>query len=165
MNKMDFRNGITKLNKEMFDTFQDNIENGKQDKLISSTWTPTINTRENVAPTITYEKQYGKYRRIGDLVYVDFYIKGKITALNGKNNYGTIAGFPFKFSTSNFGQAGLNISTLYNLLSSADRPALVGLTDRIYIQNGYGGSGGILKISGDSSYFEIGGHGVYITSD
>lgn len=165
MDKITFQNGSTKLNKAMFDTFQNNIDNGKQDKVIAGTWTPTINTRENKAPTITYEKQYGKYRKIGDLVYVDFYIKGKITKLNGTQNYGIVAGLPFNFSTSNFGQAGLSISNLYNLLSSITNPALVGLSDALYIQNGYGGSAGILKLSGDSSYFEIGGHGFYITTE
>ena len=84
MDKITFQNESTKLNKAMFDTFQNNIDNGKQDKIIAGTWTPTINTRENKAPTITYEKQYGKYRKIGDLVYIDFYIKGKITKLNDK---------------------------------------------------------------------------------
>lgn len=130
----------------------------------TGTWTPTINTQENVAPTITYTFQRGNYFKIGNLVYVDFYIRGKITAVNGSNNYGTINGLPFKASYDNyyFGQMSLNLGVHYNLIYNPGNLVLdiVGGGNNIRMQRADGASAGSIYVT-PSSYFEIGGSGWY----
>ena len=66
MKLIDWINKVTKLNQTTLTEFQNNIEAGKQDKMKEGTWTPSINTVENKAPTITYTTQVGKYERIGE---------------------------------------------------------------------------------------------------
>lgn len=128
-------------------------------------WTPTINTIEGATPTMTYTSRYGNYRKIGNLVYVDFYIRGKITALTGANNYGIITGLPFKTtSTRQFGEEGLNIGVMYSLIENDTNATLVFSpnSNAIRIQYAYGTGASILKVT-PTNYFEIGGNGWYTT--
>lgn len=129
------------------------------------TWTPAINTVEGAIPKMTYTTRKGNYRKIGNLVYVDFYIRGKITALTGTNNYGTITGLPFKTtSTSQFGEEELNMGIMYSLVASENNVCLVFYPDSniIRIQEYYGASANKLKVT-PTNYFEIGGNGWYTT--
>ena len=66
MKLINWINKVTKLNQTTMTEFQNNIETGKQDKMKEGKWTPSINTVENKAPTITYTTQVGKYERIGE---------------------------------------------------------------------------------------------------
>lgn len=128
-------------------------------------WTPVINTIEGAIPTMTYTTRKGNYRKIGNLVYVDFYIRGKITALTGTDNYGTITGLPFKTtSTRQFGEEGLNMGTMYSLVTGETNVCLVFYPDSniIRIQQHYGSTANKLKVT-PTSYFEIGGNGWYTT--
>lgn len=129
------------------------------------TWTPTLNTVEGAAPTMTYTSRRGNYRKIGNLVYVDFYIRGKITALTGTNNYGTITGLPFKTTnTRAFGEEGLHMGIMYSLVANETNVCLVFHPDSniIRIQYAYGAGASTLKVT-PTNYFEIGGNGWYIT--
>lgn len=129
------------------------------------TWTPAINTVEGAIPTMTYTSRYGNYRKIGNLVYVDFYIRGKITALTGTNNYGTIIGLPFKTtSTRPFCTEGLNMNIMYSLVESETNVSLAFAQNNniIRIQQQYGASSNKLKVT-PTNYFEIGGNGWYTT--
>lgn len=128
-------------------------------KIIEGVWVPKISTLEGVDPTVTYEWQYGKYKKIGSLVFISFRIRGKITALNGTNNYGIITGLPFA-STTSIGQNPLTLGSLYGLLYNPNNSALFVLDDYIRIQNNYGSEAAGLKIT-ETSYFEINGSGWY----
>lgn len=129
------------------------------------TWTPAINTTEGAIPKMTYTTRKGNYRKIGNLVYVDFYIRGKITELTGTNNYGTITGLPFKTtSTRQFGEEGLNMGVMYSLVADETNVCLSFFPNSniIKIQRYYGVSADKLKVT-PTSYFEIGGNGWYTT--
>lgn len=129
------------------------------------TWTPAINTREGAIPKMMYITREGNYRKIGNLVYVDFYIRGKITALTGTDNYGTITGLPFKTtSTRQFGEEGLHMGAMYSLLENETNVCLIfePNSNIIRIQQYYGSTSDKLKVT-PTSYFEIGGNGWYTT--
>lgn len=127
------------------------------------TWTPKISTVEGVDPTVTYTTQRGYYKKVGNMVYVNFYIRGKITKLNGNNNYGLIKGLPFNTSNKyTFGTEALSLGVLYSLIANDTNANLVFMpgSDYIRIQAGYGTSATTLKTT-TSNYFEIGGNGWY----
>lgn len=127
------------------------------------TWTPTINTIENVAPTITYTENRGRYFKMGKWVHVDFYIKGKITALNGTKNYGVIKGLPFSVDNVAIGERPLTVGVVYNILHSTTDVVFAFYNNYIRLQEGYGtGANSLIVTPGD--YFEIGGAGWYKTT-
>lgn len=163
MKLIDWINKVTKLNQTTLTEFQNNIEAGKQDKMKEGTWTPSINTVENKAPTITYTIQVGKYERIGKLVFVDFYVRGKITKLNGTENYAVIEGLPFVSGDKYFGQQSLNVALVYSLLEDNLNVAFIPQDRKIRIQ-ALESSAKKLKIT-NTNYFEIAGSGWYETDD
>ena len=116
MKLINWINKVTKLNQTTLTEFQNNIETGKQDKMVEGTWIPSINTVEEKNPTISYTTQVGKYNKIGKLIFVDFYIRGKITKLNGSENYAVIEGLPFASRKKYFGQQALNVALVYSLI-------------------------------------------------
>lgn len=163
MKLIDWINKVTKLNQSTMIEFQNNIESGKQDKMVEGTWIPSINTVENKAPTITYTTQVGKYERIGKLVFVDFYVRGKITKLNGTENYAVIEGLPFVSRDKYFGQQSLNVALVYSLLEDNLNVAFIPQDRKIRIQ-ALESSAKKLKIT-NTNYFEIAGSGWYETDD
>lgn len=133
------------------------------EEIYEGTWTPIISTIEGAEPTVTYTIQRGYYKKVGNMVYVNFYVRGKITKLNGNNNYGLIKGLPFNTSNKyGFGTEALNLSILYSLIANDTNASLVFVpgSDYIRIQMGYGTSATTLKIT-TTNYFEIGGNGWY----
>ena len=152
MKLINWINKVTKLNQTTLTEFQNNIEAGKQDKMI-----------ENKAPTITYTTQVGKYERIGKLVFVDFYVRGKITKLNGTENYAVIEGLPFAPRDKYFGQQSLNVALVYSLLEDNLNVAFIPQDGKIRIQ-ALESSAKKLKIT-NTNYFEIAGSGWYETDD
>jgi hypothetical protein len=163
MKLINWINKVTKLNQSTMIEFQNNIESGKQDKMVEGTWIPSINTVENKAPTITYTTQVGKYERIGKLVFVDFYVRGKITKLNGTENYAVIEGLPFRPRDKYFGQQSLNVALVYSLLEDNLNVAFIPQDRKIRIQ-ALESSAKKLKIT-NTNYFEIAGSGWYETDD
>lgn len=131
---------------------------------INGTWIPVVTTRNNVAPTATYSAQTGTYKKIGNMVFITFLCRGKITALNDTNNYGVIAGLPFKPKAySGYGQCAISPAVLYNLTVSTDYPTFMvrdSYDGQIYIQHNNGASATTLKVSGDNN-FQVGGSGWY----
>ena len=126
------------------------------------TWTPKITTLEGKEPAITYTIQKGLYVKIGRLVYVEFYIRGKITALNGVDNYARIAGLPFRTHDSlSQGQEALSKAVVYNLVNT-NNIVFDFHNDMIRLQATDGSSAAKLIVT-SGSYFEIGGSGWYIT--
>lgn len=163
MKLINWINKVTKLNQTTMTEFQNNIETGKQDKMKEGKWTPSINTVENKAPSITYTTQVGKYERIGKLVFVDFYIRGKITKLNGSENYAVIEGLPFASRKKYFGQQALNVALVYSLIEDNSNIAFILQDEKIRIQ-ALESSAKKLKVT-DTSYFEVAGSGWYETDD
>ena len=130
----------------------------------SGTWTPILACVGNEqAPTYTATIVSGKYRIIGDLVYIEFYIRGKITALNGTNNYAIIKGLPYNTSDLHQGQQALAKGILYELLDTAINVVFDVYNDGIRIQNTDGSVAAQYKVT-TGSYFEIGGSGFYIAN-
>lgn len=157
-------NAFTKLKQRISNL--ETLINTKQDKLKSGTWTPVITTTEGKNPAVTYTRQSGSYRKIGDLVYIDFYIRGNITELKGTDNYALVGGIPYMFNSYGFGQQALSLGVCYNLLDGNPIPNLVGSSGGYSIRpqqnNGTGATK--LKVSGSVGYFELGGSGVYRTN-
>ncbi len=161
----------TKLSAERLN----HIENGIADidaKLspivpVIGKWTPAFNTVEGKAPTVTYTDQAGKYTKIGNLVFVDFYIRAKITALNGTNNYAVIEGLPFEMANKYFGQEPLTIGSEYKLVADETNLALVVTTGKkIKIQVGYGAGEAVFRVTPTDApgYCQISGSGWYETT-
>lgn len=163
MKLINWINKVTKLNQTTLTEFQNNIETGKQDKMVEGTWIPSINTVEEKNPTISYTTQVGKYNKIGKLIFVDFYIRGKITKLNGSENYAVIEGLPFASRKKYFGQQALNVALVYSLIEDNSNIAFILQDEKIRIQ-ALESSAKKLKIT-NTNYFEIAGSGWYETDD
>lgn len=125
-----------------------------------TTWTPTLNTREGVQPTVTYTNRTGHYARVGNMIFFDFYIRAKITALNGTNNYATISGLPYSVAGHGFGAQASNIGVLYSATNDTNNIVFIISGDVINIQTGNGASATKWKVT-TTSYMEIGGSGWY----
>lgn len=133
-------------------------------EFVSGNWTPVLTTLEGKAPTMEYLIQRGTYKKIGKLVYLSLYIRGKITKLNGTNNYAVITGIPYS-SSKVLMESGLNINGLYQMLEiDANAGALID-GNIIRVQSNYGETAGILKVTpaGGVGYFEISASGWYET--
>lgn len=143
----------TPLNATNLNSLDNSIESG--------TWTPELTTVEGATPTITYTTRYGKYRKIGDLIFVEFYIRGKITALTGTNNFGAISGLPYTASYTTAGDSPCSLGVLYGVSDSQTdgKANFMGSLIRLYGNNG--ATSMALKIT-TTSYMEIGGSGWYI---
>ena len=129
-------------------------------ELDSGTWTPSLSNVNNVAPSVTYTTREGTYFKIGNLVYIEFYIKGKITALNS-GDYTCIIGLPYNANSSrNFGAQALSIGILYNAVTVETNNAFIVNGNLIRIQSTAGASATIWKTT-TSGTFQIGGSGWY----
>lgn len=142
-------------------------ENGKQ--LFgheSGNWTPRISALNETAPTITYLYQEGSYKKIGKFVYINFYLRGTITKLNGTNNYACITGLPFTPLDYKGGKCALSIGIVYGLLDLADSNESL----TMFINGGviriqrYNGSTATQLKANSSGYFEVAGSGWYEVS-
>lgn len=130
----------------------------------SGTWTPVLQCRDNeTAPTYTTRNVLAHYRKIGDLVYVEFYVRGNITQLNGTSNYIEIGGLPFTNHAAGFGQQALAIGVIYDLTSSDNNvnKTMCILGNKIAIQKNDGSGAAQYKVT-TATYFEVGGSGWYI---
>lgn len=127
--------------------------------LETGTWTPTITTLEGSAPTITYTGREGRYCKIGNFVYISFFMRGQITALNGTNNYAIIKGLPFTPRDYTMGAQAIATGVIYDLVTATTNLNMGINNGGIRIQNSYGAGACQLKVS--SSSFQVGGSGWY----
>lgn len=136
------------------------------------TWTPKLTTFDGSSettyhdPTMTYTIQGGKYTKIGKLVYIEFYIRGKITALTGTDNFIKIIGLPYIQNILYFGSTALNLGVCYQVTNSSNLSLNFTKDGEIRLQSAYGSTATILKVTPTSApgYMEIGGNGFYMTS-
>lgn len=127
------------------------------------TWTPVIGALNETNPTVEYETQIGNYKKIGKIVFYEFYIQAKITALNGTNNYATIEGLPFSSNTSSsaLGKAPSNLGVLYQALENTSDVVFDVVSNIIRLQYSNGSnankwivtSGNRMQIAGNGFYF------------
>lgn len=163
MTKINFINGSQPtINDTNLNALQTNVDNAKQDKMKEGIWTPILTTLEDIAPTMTYIIQRGKYKKIGNMVYISVYIKGNITALNGSENYAKITGLPYR-AKNYMQESNLNVGTLYQMLENDANANVLVLDDIMRVQIQYGETAGKLKVTpaGGVGYFEISASGWY----
>ena len=172
MDKIEFKNNQEPaINATNLNALQDNVDNAKQDKMISGTWDPIIATLGSGTPSVEYLIKKGNYKRIGNLVYVDFYLKGRITALGGSTKYGIVWGLPYSAASNNANFGNIVWSGMtFNLIESNEPILLMPIPSEktLRIQIGRGSAAAELKItpgSGAENYFEIGGNGWYLTDE
>lgn len=95
--------------------------NGNPFEYELGTWTPILGSTAGTAaaPTATYTYNYGKYTRIGRLVYINFRIECNITAAG--SGYAQIDGLPYTFGGSGYHYIGLseNVSKSTSTLVNA----------------------------------------------
>lgn len=136
------------------------------------TWTPKLTTFNGSSettyydPTMTYLMQTGKYAKIGKLVYIEFYIRGKITALTGTDNFIKIIGLPYSQDIVYFGSTALNLGVCYQVTNGSNLSLNFAKDGGIRLQKDYGSIASVLKVTPTSGagYMEIGGSGFYMTS-
>lgn len=165
MTKINFVNGSQPaINDTNLNALQDNIDNAKQDKMIEGVWTPTLTTLEDIAPTMTYTIRRGKYKKIGNMVYISVYIRGNITTLNGSENYVKITGVPY-YAKNHMVENPLKIGVLYQMLENDSTANAMIIDNIIRVQVQYGETAGKLKVTptGGVGYFEISASGWYET--
>ncbi len=131
-------------------------------EFVSGNWTPVLTTIEGKAPTMEYSARVGRFKKTGGLCFVSFYIAGKITALNGTDNYGIITGLPYK-TNSTFGQDALSTGICYNLTETENEVQLLLSPTGIKLQTNRGSYSCKLKVTptGAFPYFQIAGSGWY----
>lgn len=135
---------------------------GESIKASEGTWTPELNTTESIVPTVTYTAQEGTYKKIGKIVFIDFYIRAKITALNGTNNYARVSGLPFTAKSLWLGEEAINCGVLYSALADTTNVKFNIQGTSIRPMKNYGTSAVPWKVT-TSNYMEIGGSGFYFT--
>lgn len=129
----------------------------------TGTWTPKLGTVGEADPTYTTTIVRGNYTKIGKMVFVSFLIRGKITALNGTNNYGCVKGLPFTPKDYAMGEQSFGTGILYGITNN-DTNMTMGINNGVIrIQNGYGAGASALKVT-TTSYFEVGASGWYETT-
>ena len=133
---------------------------------IEGTWTPEIQTQEGKAPTVTYTFREGKFKRYGSMVHVTFSIRGKITALNGTDNYAMIKGLPYQSRADRFGEQALSIGTIYDSLDYEDNNAFVIDSGHNSIRIQYNNGAGATKWKTTTKqYFQVCCSGWYETNE
>lgn len=140
------------------------IVHGTEPLIESGTWEPELSCVNEDAPTVTYTKQLGEYIKIGKLVYITFAVRGRITALNGTNNYALIAGVPYIekqkfFSTGAF---SMTIGQIYNAVATETNQTMYVYENGIRLQHANGQVANSWQITTASSGFRIEGSGYFI---
>lgn len=145
----------TPLNATNLNTMQEIVEEG--------TWTPVISALNETAPTITYTTQRGRYKKIGNIVFISFYIRAKITALNGTNNYAMITGIPYNATELGLGAQQIGIGELYSAIYDPYDVVFDMTTSAIRIQKNFGAEAGKWIVT-PTNYMDIAGSGFYFTA-
>ena len=126
----------------------------------TGTWTPKLATVGESDPTYTASIERGNYTKIGKMVFISFLIRGKITALNGTNNFACVKGLPFTPKDYAMGEQSFGTGILYGITNN-DTNMTMGITNGVIrIQNGYGAEASAFKVT-TTSYFEVGASGWY----
>ena len=122
--------------------------------LYGGSWTPTMDEAN-----VTYDRRWGTWRKIGDLVYITFELRGTINSVYG-NKYAFISGLPYSAVTQ---QAGC-LFECANCFSDANNTVrlLRVVNSQIGIQNGSGGGASISIWASGKGTFYLAGSATYI---
>lgn len=145
----------TPINATNLNSLSNSIEEGS--------WTPVIAALSETAPTVTYSRQFGRYKKIGSIVFFRFNIRAKITALNGTNNYAVINGLPYEATASALGDYAFTFGALYSAVNDYTNATMCPYSNYLRVQGNYGASA-IKWVVTATSYMEIAGSGFYFTS-
>lgn len=137
--------------------------NSLSNSIIEGDWTPTISVLNETNPTVTYTRQLGTYKKIGNIVFYRFSIRAKITALNGTNNYAQISGLPYSSYNYGLSDFGETIGDLYNAIANDTNAIMCPTGNNIRIQNDYGVNAAKWVVT-PTNYMEISGSGFYFTN-
>ena len=119
-------------------------------------WTPTM-----ANANVTYTMQQGYYLKIGNLVFVTWYLRGTINSVSNPY-YAFINGLPFN---SLIDQAGSLFQYAY-CFNNDTTPRLVRINgNRIGIQSGAAGGTGISSWEAGHGTFYLSGSATYLTND
>lgn len=119
-------------------------------------WTPTL-----ANANVTYDKQYGFYLKIGNLVFVTWRLQGTINNVTSPG-YAFINGLPFD---SIINQAG-SLFEYDNCFNDDTKPRMARVSDnRIGIQDGAVGGSAISFWEAGHGTFYLGGSATYLTDD
>lgn len=129
----------------------------------TGTWTPTVCSVTDADPTVTYTTRKGNYTKIGKMVFISFFLVGKITKLNGTYNYAGIKGLPFTPKDYSVGECGLAKGVTYQFCTDATNSgtSLMMGNGMIRVQFGEGAGACQLKVTPSDNSFQIGGSGWY----
>lgn len=155
-------NVLNKTSNSKTDTYSCDYLN-KKILSMEGKWTPSVGVYMEDAPTVSYTYRKGFYKKIGNLIFIEFYIRGKISELKGSVNYATITGLPFAaHGESTLGQQALSKGIIYNLLNNESDATFCLEANTIRIMNEQGKSSASIQATPSDGYFEIGGSGCYI---
>lgn len=154
--------GETPLSSENLNKMQKDL----QDKMTGGVWMPSLQTLDGDTLTVEYLIKKGLYKRIGDLVYIEFYIRGRITALGTTEPYGVVAGLPYVAHNQGYFGSECFSSVSFNITDSTDDILLMPVPDedKLRLQVNKGSTACSIKattITGGVNYFELGGSGWY----
>lgn len=95
----------------------------------SGTWTPTFICPDGTDPTYTFESTNSYYYRIGQLIYITFYIHANIT--DAGSGYAYIGGLPFAGHSNIDGQGftanvkgPFSVSTIFRITQGQNTMAM-----------------------------------------
>ncbi len=126
----------------------------------SGTWTPTI-TSDLTGPTVTYYYQFGRYLKIGNLVYVTGRCWFSITETGTGN--ALIGSLPYPSSSIGTYQYALSKIVEVDAVDIENCIAYIGnYATRIWVRNADGDIGAMWKVYSGTSQ-QIGFSGCYIT--
>jgi hypothetical protein len=76
------------------------------------TFTPAYTPESGTFTTLNYSKQYGRYIKIGTMVYVEITIATSSVTVGTASGFLSISGLPFTASSTSDGAAGIVIGTM-----------------------------------------------------
>ena len=125
-------------------------------------WNPTLICDGEAAPTYTATSSNGEYFKIGNIVFINFVIRGQITKLNGTNNYARIGNLPFGSGTL-FGYA-LSLGDIYGLVETESAGYAIDIYNGIIRIKHANGTSHKFKVT-STSYFDVRATGWYVCEE
>lgn len=96
------------MTSELFDDYEE------------GTWTPVYTTSAGAYASVTHSIQIGRYRKIGDLVYITLSLRTSAANITGASGQMLISGLPYTAATISQGTASMSVS--YATIFSNVRP-------------------------------------------
>lgn len=131
---------------------------------INGTWIPELSTLEGAEPTIDYTSRRGGYKKLGNMVFISFFIQGSITGLSGTDNYAIVRGLPFENKALSLGENTLSTGVAYNCVATTGEIQLLVYQNIIRIQSARGATAVRWQLTPSGAFFRLAGSGWYETA-